>query len=495
MKNKIDKNIFTSLIESFFAMLVFWVLYSNYNIEFIRSLASDTAFSTLDKYIFADLKHNDKYNTNIQVYRVDELYLREHNFIDDYNLTKYGALFPRSLLASYIDKIDSYKKHPLAVMIDYSMEEGYASYDVNDTIEHISKDDLVLLKVLAKKRDYIILLPKNSEHNFIQKYIDKVDNNISKLIRENIEKQKIIFVNTDLLKSDNKIYRYNPVMKFKDSNKSYYNIALIGWQLIKNKDINRSELSTQFDENYTDKDYILKHGGLIYKSNILYKNDIVINPSYDENSSNWNNLKSYSLNYLLDNNKEKFDGKNIVLIGSGYLKRDYDTNAIDNGTYRVDILANAIKTVLFVDGKLDRVNLFLGFAIVFLIFFTVTFFSRHFLPIISRNLKAKIELALYILVILFLVLIVGINFNIYFALIVAVVGFGIIYAILKYYPDFIWLDYAIEFLLLLGLMLFASYYLLTEYKVWFNWFIPIVIFYLDDLIILWREYTNQNKET
>jgi len=80
-----------------------------------------------------------------------------------------------------------------------------------------------------------------------------------------------------------------------------------------------------------------------------------------------------------------------------------------------------------------------------------------------------------------------------FSLIAIILGLVIIYILNRLYPDYLWFDFTIELIVLTLIMFFVSYYLLVKYHIWFNWFIPIVIFYLDDLLIVWREYTRKKS--
>ena len=60
MKNVWLKYIQKSFVEALAAMLIFWVIYMGHSIEIIRSLAGDTAFTTLNSFMFAGKISNNK---------------------------------------------------------------------------------------------------------------------------------------------------------------------------------------------------------------------------------------------------------------------------------------------------------------------------------------------------------------------------------------------------------------------------------------------------
>ena len=67
--------------------------------------------------------------------------------------------------------------------------------------------------------------------------------------------------------------------------------------------------------------------------------------------------------------------------------------------------------------------------------------------------------------------------------------FGLILGAVYYYgwaPKLF--DFFFELVLLTGFMLFMSSYILIEWKLWFNWFIPVIVYYMGDSVTAWREY-------
>jgi len=426
-----------SLIESLIALLLFWMLYAGHKIEIVRSIAGDVAFSQMNSLLFSWNETNDKWDTPVVLYKVNRGYFDRAKLLDrDNNSTTYGNIFPRSKIASFIEKLDnqSPSKQPLAFFIDYSMSDGSASYDNNSSPHHISADDMVLLQRLAMDRTYPILIPKDTPYNFIESYA-KYDNNISKALAKNISQNKIIFVTVDFLSSDSMEYRYNPMTKFGD--KVYYNVALITWQLRKNGKINRDEIDKIYEPNiFLDKTKVQKYGEALFRSNILYKDNIAQDIGIlSEYNSNWSNLKHISALKLLEENELNINNDTIVILGVDYQNRDIHKTALNTIVSGAKIHTQAIKTVLFLDGKLEYFNLFLGSLIIFVVFFVVTIVSRYYL---------------------------------------------------HSYPE--WIKFIIELSILTVILLGISYSILLTLHQWFNWFIPIIIFYVYDGILILREY-------
>ena len=494
-KDKISwfKYIKQSAIEALFAVLLFFLLYTMYNIEKVRSLAGDSSFSLLDSIVFSNIDTidgNQTTGTPIRVYNIDEKYFREKGLIDEYNDTNYGNLFPRSKLAEFVKHMDNLpeNKQPRSFFINYSFVDGSASYDIDDTIQHISYDDKIFLKQLAQERKYIILLPKNQKKQFVQIYAKKAKIHIAKIIANKIKEGKIIFVGTDFLKSDHKIYRYNPMISY-DKNETIYNIALVQWQLAHNKEINKTEIENEFNTTiFLNKDMVTHKGRAVLKSNILYKN--LKHQTLDSDKyihSYWDNLQYASAIEMLKDSTA-YTNETMVMLGEDFRDRDkYDTST-DANTPSIRIHANATKTVLFLDGRLKRINPFIGFLIVFIVFFSITLLSRVILPKIPEKVKIYVEFFILLLIVAFVSGGVYVVYGIWIMLLLLIL-FGLILGAVYYYgwaPKLF--DFFFELVLLTGFMLFMSSYILTEWKLWFNWFIPVIVYYMGDSVSAWREY-------
>jgi len=481
-----------SAIEALAAMLLFWVIYAGHQTEIVRSLAGDTAFTTLNSF-FSGEDLDDENHTKIQVYMIDHTYLENENMLDEYNNTNYGDSFPRSKLAAFIKTVDALEtdKQPISLFIDYLMVDGTASFDMKESILHISKDDMVFLNQLAVDRNYSVLLPKTEMRNFVEQYAEESNSTAARKIKAQIERGVIIFVGVNTLTSDGHDYRYNPMSIYENKDKIYYNVALVNWQLSKkkeNKDINESQISALYDPKvFTNVTKVLKEGEAIFKSNIINMDTVgSTNTLYpDIRTSKWGNL-SFSSAKRLDENVSL--ANSLVMLGVNFANKDKHKNNLDEIVSGVQNLADATKTVLFLDGKLEHINLWLGFIIVFVIFFTVTMFSRFILPIIPRKGKVIAEFIVMLGLLCILTAIVYIKFGIGMSVFLVILGIVGMFSYYYYLNAPIWFNVAFELLLLVGIMLYVSSYILLEYKLWFNWFIPVLIFYLDDIIIVWREY-------
>lgn len=478
-----------SAIEALAAMLLFWVIYAGHQIEIVRSLAGDTAFVTLNSF-FSGQSLDDENHTKIQVYMIDHTYFENENMLDEYNNTNYGDSFPRSKLAAFIRTVDTLEteNQPISLFVDYMMTDGTASFDMKESILHISKDDMVFLNQLAVDRNYSVLLPKTEMKNFVEQYVEESNSTVAQKIKAQIEHGTIVFVGVDTLKSDGHDYRYNPMNIYVNKDKIYYNVALVNWQLSKNQEINESQIAALYDPKvFTDATKVLKEGEAIFRSNIINMDTVgSTNTLYpNDKTSKWENL-SFSSAKRLDENVSLHNS--LVMIGVNFANRDKHKNNLDEIVSGVQSLADATKTVLFLDGKLEHINLWLGFIIVFVIFFMVTMFSRFILPNIPRKGKVVAEFIVMLGLLSIADVIVYSKFGIGLFVFFTILGIVGMFSYYYYLNAPIWFNVAFELLLLVGIMLYVSSYILLEYKLWFNWFIPVLIFYLDDMIIVWREY-------
>jgi len=192
-------------------------------------------------------------------------------------------------------------------------------------------------------------------------------------------------------------------------------------------------------EIFTNKIRIQKGGEALFKSNILYKDNQLIDAGkLKEFKSNWSNLSYISALGFLKDRELNIDRDTIVIVGMDFQNRDKHKTTLNTIESGMKIHAQALKTVLFLDGKLEYFNLFVGFIIIFIVFFSVSLLVRYYL---------------------------------------------------NAYPE--WLKFIIELSVLTTILFAISASILLFYHKWFNWFIPIVIFYVYDVIIFAREYFAQ----
>lgn len=488
-----------SLIEALAAMFLFWIIYAGYRVEFIRSLAGDSAFSILN-LVSSSEELTDVNNTAIKVYTIDKTYFKQQGLLDQNGETNYGQAFPRSKLAEIISIFDELPadKQPISLFLDYSMEDGTASYDNNQTIANISRDDMVFLEQLSKKRNYKILLPKESINNFVERYAMESKSLLAGKIAKQIKKESIIFVDVNFLNSDTRAYRYNPMKKYSNNDKIYLNASLVNWQLMKHGYVDMQDVNNSYRfEIFSDSKEVLRHGAALFKSNIITKSEKEIKRrvrdtnSSLEKGSYWSNLTFNSVAVLsgVNRNKQENFHDTLVMVGVSFKDRDIHTNNIGENDTGISIHANATKTILFLDGSLDRVGIANGFMMIFVIFFTATLLSRYVLTKVSRRVKRVIELSILSLLILAITFILFTGYDAsWIWILFLIVGAVAIFVYNHFVQTAILFNISFELLLLVGMMMYASYYFLIEYHSWFNWFIPILIFYIDDLVIVWREY-------
>ncbi len=331
-----------SVLEALAATLLFSLIYyAGSKIEFIRANAVDPAFNYTNLLYFSGTVSNDQNHTPISVFEIDREYLSNEGLLDEYGATTYGYLFPREKIAEFIKKIDSlpHNKQPLALFIDYDMSYGALPGG------KLSKGDYTLLNTLAQTRKYKILIPKTKRSNFIETCGEKVTTDMEKIIQEKIIQKMIIFVDVNFLSSGDTVMRYNPMKKYPDSNTTYYNVALAIWQLIKNGDINTSEIEIHYDHKTFLKDQNVNEGAAIVKSNILLKDEIEINDALSEYNSNWEGLQYFSASRNF--NSSGFTNQTIVMLGGVYQGQDAKKLGTGDVVSGVDLHAQAAKTVLF----------------------------------------------------------------------------------------------------------------------------------------------------
>lgn len=412
-----------SALEALAAVLLFSVVYflgSKYDL--VRSNAVDTAFNYMELLHLSSVESNDANHTPISVFEFDREYLSEKGLLDRYNEVNYGYLFPREKLADFIEKIDrlSPQKQPLALFVDYDMKYGALPGG------KLSGGDHTFLSVLAKERGYRILLPKTGRANFVEAYALNAATDTGKAIKAKIDQKKIIFVNVDFLSSGGKVMRYSPMRRFPDSNRTYYNVGLVIWQLTKNSDINISEIHEKYDPDIFLKNKKVTEGAAIIRCNILIKEEIEINKEMNEYDSYWGDLHRYSASYHFG--ESGFFNRTIVMLGGLYRGQDAKKLGTGDTIPGIELHAQVAKTVLFADGPLQRIFLLYGFLIIF---------GTYFLTSV------------------------------------------ILHFILSKYPT------SIRFFAGLGILSFTffwiSSHLLIEYKIWFNWVVPILFFYADDV--------------
>ncbi len=405
IKSEFYKHYMVSLKNALIGSLFFLIIHLFANVEFIRKHAEDFSFDVTNVFFnyFNDIKYNVP---NVKVFVVDDKYLKAENLLNQYNEATYGYTFPRDKIAQFIQKLDQHIKIineiPKVLFIDYDMTYATTNYNIN-----LSNEDQQLINVLKQPRDYIIIFPKTNNQNFIENLEDPV-------IQDLIKNKKIIFSSVGLTISEDDINRrYHPFREF--DNQKYINAPItifnMFYQPLKIENLNNQN---------------------VIENRIIFKNyrNIKSNIFFNFYQSEWDNLNKYSANVPLNMIINEDFKDSIIFFGGTFAKDDiFKNNSLIgisdfNG---IDIQANALMTLFYLEGTLKNINIILGVIIVFLTFFFVDLFIE---VIFGRtNLK----------------------FNEYIKFFILLIFSGVI-------------------------LLIISNYILVEHNLWFNWIIPFIVF-------------------
>jgi hypothetical protein len=378
---KLKQSLFKGILASLLTVLV----YQFYYIEFIRSNVEDSAFDTMS-WIILSREQTQTDSSNILLLMVDDSYLKSKNLLDENNETRYGYIFPREYLAEIIASVDTLtddvdtQNRPKALFLDYDL--SYCSDPLNITKSH---GDQVLIDVLKKERSYTIYLPMTSNYNYI--YHDK-DERLQELIKNG----KIKFVSVGLASAgDNISRRYYPYETYNDVNNTptiFPNISIALWSEAMQTNM---EINTTFHQ---------KRASLI-ENRIIFKNKhIEEDKEFTSWQSNWQNLSGVSANFPLDMIYEEILANAVIMVGPSHqLSSDnFGIDKFGNGLSGVEMHANALMTLYYLDGKLKRFSLWLSIFIVFIVVSLVDIFLGMFYPvkkaivtsILSKNIVKKI---------------------------------------------------------------------------------------------------------
>jgi CHASE2 domain-containing sensor protein len=414
------------------AIVLFYFTYDYGNIQIVHKIAKDKAFDFLNSFIFANWETKTN-SPNVMVFGMDNFYLKSQNMIDNKNITTYGYIFPNGKIADLVGKIDSYCKslskdnQPKALFIDYDFSFTSSIYG-----KTLSDEDKALIERLKKKRKYTILLPKTNRYNFIESFNDM---ELQKLI----EDRKIRFVSVPLLESEDYITRrfqaYKSYPNSRTGKEHNYTIASLElWQLIYSEKNITKEFKPQdvIENRFIVKDY--------------QKSIVEQNREYIHKNSNWERLSYYSANYPLNNIPNENFKNSLILIGANYssLKNLFSTNA-NHKLSGVETIANILMTHFYFDGKLKKLDIYLGI----LLLLTVYIISY----ILSNVIPNKLRIVL-------------VNSNI--SKVATITSIAIIF------------------------MALVSLIVLLEYQKWFDWSISIILFGISEVFmfrgkIIWKK--------
>ena len=416
------------------------VIYLFYSVEFIRESVEDLSFDIVNQFVLSS--QNEKLDApNLLLFKIDDNYLKEKDLLDKHNETNYGYLFPRKYLADFITDLDSFleevekENYPQALFIDYDM-----SYTSDPHNKKLSTDDKILLEVLKKNRKYTLYLPKTSSYNFIEKSFNK---DIQKAIKE----KRIVFISVGLTQSnDNVSRRYYPYEEFYSRENKKTKYPLVDIELFKS--ITKKDKSLY-------KDFSQKNISLI-ENRIIFK-DYEFQENIDGSEfiqSKWENFKIFSANYELESIIEEDFANAVIYLGGAHSNSDdvFVKDTFDKELSGIEMHGNALMTLFYLDGKLNRLNLFWALLIIC----PVIFFTELFIQFIAKVFKSKDSKIIQ---------------NKKVSLIIE--------------DGYIMFTTVILFLM--------SYYLLIEHKVWFNWLIPsLMTTTIPFLSILYNFFRREN---
>lgn len=416
-----------SFFKAVFVVVIFVVVRLFYSLEIVRENVEDIGFDIVNKLAIEKVEQNTT-SPKLMLFGFDDLYMEKEKLLDSDGITNYGYLFPRDRIARFIDDLDMLcedidpKNNPKALFIDYDFSYTSMPYGKN-----LAKEDKVFLEILKKKRPYVILLPKTQLNNFI---LQSKDKDIQYLIKT----KKIIFVSVSFLTSKDGITRrYLAYKNFKS--KVYPNVDIALWQLSKNNKIDSDFIVKQFKQ----KDIIANRIFLkSYKSEYeTYIDQNRTTLGCKVSQSYWDNYTMYSAYCsLFDDIVEEDLSNAVIMLGGTYSKNKDEFKILDIGWSRaikgIELHANTLMSMYKIDGQIKPLNFYITIFLVFFIFFILNIAIElifQFFDIENKSLE-------------FLVLFIATTF---------IIG-GI------------------------------SLYLLLFYNIWFNWFVPIVIYQLVDMV-------------
>lgn len=370
-------------------------------------------------------KKESSSTTNLLLFKIDDYYLKEYDLIDNNGVTNYGYLFPRDHIARFIQNLDAFIEE-----LEVKPKALFIDYDFSYTSlpysKELSNEDKALISVLKQKRSYAIFLPKTSNYNFIESAPD------SKL-QELIKLKKINFVSVGLVESsDDMSRRYHPVNVFNEKNYIHVNLAI--------RDLLNESRASQIG---LEKELKITND---IENRILYRNyeEKIDEDNYEMYLSNWQNFFVYSANYPLDEIIEENFYNSVIFLGGTHSNNDdvFQVASIKNEDILsgIEVQANALMSLFYFNGQLQKFDIYKSTILVFTLFFLVNFILELLFDLFGLQERRNLE---------FIVLLVVLS----------------------------------------GTMLYLSYYILVEYKQWFNWFIPVILFEAIEIIELIKRYS------
>ena len=360
---------------------------------------------------------------NVFEFVIDDLYMQKNKLFDEDNHTNYGYIFPRDKIAKFIQNLD--------ILANEELDENaypkalFIDYDFSFTSSEYGKE--------LSRGDSKLIEVLKAKHKYkillpmTSKY-NFIKDSKDKELQNAIKSGSIEFVSVSLLAIDGVIRRYLSVDKFgtKHPTKEY-----------KSANVKLFELIDNSNKNNFEKDDIIANR-ILFKS---YK-DVNSSEEYCKvEQSKWSKLRKYSASCNIFAIPYEDYNNSIIMLGGAYTGNGDSFDILDVFNAKkftgIDIHANTLMSMLHLNGKLKRLSLAASITIVFITFLLIDFIINLLFSI------AKVE------------------------------------------------NYKLTFLVMLlvnGAILFAiSAYILQIYKLWFNWFIPVVLIQMLELIILLKK--------
>ena len=349
-----------SVLKASVAMALTVLIYQFYHIEFLRSAIEDAAFDTTSWFALSKTT-TDTDQSNTFVLMLDDNYLKSKALLDENNETNYGYILPREYLAEIIQSIDTLvadideENCPYALFLDYDF--SYLS-DPHNRVP--SSGDLEFLEVLKVPRPYVIYLPITSNYNFIY---HSQDEKLQTLIDEG----KIKFVSVGLTSaSDGVSRRYYPYEIYKNREGKDEKFAHVAIELF----AKQNELDRKIIEDFSQEGIALVENRIIFKDTSTLEDR-----EYSSWQSNWKKLSGFSANYPLDMIYEDDIRDAVFMVGATHSQSSdtFEIDAFSKEISGVEMHANALMTLGYLNGKLKRLPIYWSALIVFFIVAFVDF--------------------------------------------------------------------------------------------------------------------------
>lgn len=360
-------------LKAFATSILFILVYLFYSNEWVRENIEDAAFDIVSQFSIKSTTAETN-SSNILIFGIDDIYMKEHSLYNSENKSNYGYMFPREYVAQFIEDLDEFvaeiehQNNPKALFIDYDMSFTSLPYG-----KELSSGDKKLLEVLKIPRKYTILLPKTNSYNFLEKSNDPE-------LKVAIANKQIVFVSVSFLKSrDNTIRRYQGYKQFKEENvsQSYIGVGIALWQLLHNNSIDFHKMKQIFfkDDIVGNRIWIKAY------KNFYLEDGCSIQPSY------WNKLTKYSANCSFFDIPEEDFASSILILGGTHTQNDDNFNIYNilnaESFSGVDLHANTLMTILNLNAPMQRLSLLNSLIIIFL----TLFLTALFIPWIFSKLK------------------------------------------------------------------------------------------------------------